>query len=254
VTGKRSAAAGRPLGTRSPDAVQVSGIRGSIRPERGTPEEGFVKGIVGRVLVPAVAGGLAALLVFVGLQIAVADRSRAQQASLSADVTHAAEPVPAPMTATVISPQPRSTDPGRVAAPGSRGRFVSLTAHERQVIPSGVYTQLRFDGEQTDRPRWHRAGSTLIVPTRTAVALVCYKVTWSDDDGPTQYYAQIARDPDGVIDVTGAEDAANNPGRDYRALCWTMMVRKGQPLAIRVRHDGPEPTTVDFAEFKVWLP
>ena len=54
--------------------------------------------------------------------------------------------------------------------------------------------------------------------------------------------------------MTGAQDGANTVGRDYRALCWAMKVRQGQPLAIRVKHDGSRATAVEFAEFKVWVP
>ena len=92
------------------------------------------------------------------------------------------------------------------------------------------------------------------MPDVTAVAQVCMKVTWVDDPRPGQYYLQIARDPHGRVDVTGAENVPNTPGRDYRAGCWVMTIRQGQPLALRVKHDGPATTSVNFAEFKVWVP
>lgn len=192
-------------------------------------------------LVAALAGGITALLV---------------QTS-AAPVPVAPQPVGLAPVA-VSEPEDSSDDGDRIPATAtattSTSRFVSLTAHTRQRVKPNTYTLLRFDGEPSDAADWHKNGSALIVPDRTGVANVCFKVTWVDDARPKQYYVQIARDPLGAIDVTGAQDSANTAGRDYRAGCWVMTVRKNQPLAIRVKHDGPAVTSVHFAEFKVWLP
>lgn len=140
----------------------------------------------------------------------------------------------------------------------------------KQTIPVGSdYTILRFPftGESTDPHGLHNPlqpdnGSTvtfsnqragLIWPAHTAWATLNGLIYWADGDY-TETRDRFVRDPLDLTtgyDSTCTEDKGSTPGGQFTAKSWNIWVHPLTPIGLLVRHNSPEPTKVDFAEFKL---
>ena len=140
--------------------------------------------------------------------------------------------------------------------------FCSLITQTEQAIAPGVYTAVRFEKESTDAEGWHAStdladpASALIIPKTTTVALLAGAVFWANDNTVTQYLQRFTRDPydPDLIDSTATHDRSATPGAEYEAFTWPMTIRTGQPLALMIGHNSPNPQSITLAEFKVWVP
>lgn len=138
----------------------------------------------------------------------------------------------------------------------------SLIVETPQVIAPDVWTVLRFNQESSDAPGWHDTNdindpaSALIVPNVEEWADIHVMIHWASASGmgqpPTQYMAQLARDPySAQPNTTATNDKAPTPGKQFQVFSWGMKVFPGMPVAVRVQHDGSAPLAVVLAEFKV---
>ena len=151
-------------------------------------------------------------------------------------------------------------------------RFVSLgfkpAAGQEQVVPTGVYTMLRFPyGAQENADPWDmhsrvHAGrivtyadpeSGLIVPRSAGIGCLELNIIWTDSD-----YAELrdvfVRDPLGPEpDFTGYDHRARTPGENCFTKVHWLVVRPGVPLGVQVAHDGTTAAKVRMAQFKLTI-
>lgn len=150
--------------------------------------------------------------------------------------------------------------------------FTSLgfkpAAGQEQIIPSGVYTPVRFPyGVQENADPWDmhsriQAGgrivtyadpeSGLIRPAVGGWGCLEFNVIWMDGDY-TEIRDVFVRDPLGVPDETGYDHRGRTPGENCFTKTHWLAVRPGVPLGVQVAHDGVSPAKVRMAQFKLTI-
>lgn len=148
--------------------------------------------------------------------------------------------------------------------------IVSLKTNTVQAISPDRWTVVRFPYTQEshdplgmhDRPDplgydvrdWQRDDrSGLIWPARDGWATLHALVQWEPGDY-RELRDQFIRDPlnlaDGA-DTTATDHRPPSPGMQCFTKTWSMFVRAGTPLALRVAQDDTRPRTLTLAEFKL---
>lgn len=122
-------------------------------------------------------------------------------------------------------------------------------------IPPNAWTFLTFEKVLHDDLGMQRDLS-LIVPPSDGYFIWSRNVRWESltipegDNRPRQFMTRFARVlPDGSVDDTGADDAADTPGRDWDTVTWQFYGDSEKPVGVQVWHDHHVPAVVGHAQF-----